>query len=116
MERQFILLPEFDRACKHLGISDDIIKEIEEFLCKNPDSGDRIQGTGGLRKLRWALPGKGKSGGIRLIYIDFVYFEKIYLITAYKKNEQENLSSKEKQILKSLVNILENELSNKRGI
>jgi len=51
----------------------------------NPDIGYIIKGIGGLRKLRWSIPGKGKSGGLRVIYIDFVLYEKLYLISVYDK-------------------------------
>ncbi|TAL31731.1 MAG: addiction module toxin RelE [Spirochaetes bacterium] len=114
MERIFILLPEFDKACKHIGITDEIIREIEEYLCIHPESGSIIQGTGGIRKLRWALPGKGKSGGARIIYIDFIIHKKIYFITAYRKNDKENLTKDDRNILKSLIAILEEELSKKK--
>ncbi len=53
---------------------------LEEFLCVNPQAGVVIEGTGGLRKLRWALPNRGKCGSIRIVHIDFIRYEKIYLI------------------------------------
>ena len=110
MEREFIILPEFDKSCKRIGLSDEDVREIEEFLCINPDFGDLIKGTGGLRKMRWALKGRGKSGGARIIYIDFISYEKIYFVTAYKKNEKDNLSKEEQNILKKLVIILEKQV------
>ncbi|HON80239.1 MAG TPA: type II toxin-antitoxin system RelE/ParE family toxin [Spirochaetota bacterium] len=110
MTREFIILPEFDKAWKHLGLSDNELKSLQQHLCLYPDQGDIIQGTGGLRKLRWAIQGKGKSGGIRVAYVDFVIFEKIYLITAYSKGDKDNLSKTERNDIKKLISLLENEL------
>lgn len=110
MTREFIILPEFDKAWKHLGLGDKELRELQEYLCLYPDQGDLIQGTGGLRKLRWAIQGKGKSGGLRIAYIDFIFYEKIYLITAYKKGEKDNLSKSERNEIKKLITVLEHEL------
>ncbi len=115
MTREFIILPEFDKQWKRLGLNDDDLIHLEEFLCLNPDYGKVIQGTGGLRKLRWAIPGKGKSGGIRILYIDFIIHEKLYLITVFKKNEIVNLNNKEKKEIKGLIKILINELRSNNG-
>ena len=70
---------------------------------KNPNAGDIMQGTGGIRKLRWVLPNKGKSGGVRVIYIDFISYGKIYLLDLYGKAEKEDLPQNEKKELKKLV-------------
>ena len=58
-----------------------------------------MRGTGGVRKMRFAFEHRGKSGSIRIIYVDFEVYEKIYLITAYPKNEKENLAVENKNIL-----------------
>ena len=63
VRREFIITREFDSVWKSLGLNDDDLNELEIFLCKNPDAGDTMKGTGGVRKLRWALDGRGKSGG-----------------------------------------------------
>ncbi len=84
-------------------LTDDQYKELQSFLIKQPDVGDLIQGTGGLRKLRWKLEGKGKRGGIRIIYYWHIKDHHIYLMTIYKKNEMADLSAQEKQILKNLL-------------
>jgi hypothetical protein len=96
-----------------MGLTEDKIREIENALMANPTIGDIIQGTGGLRKFRIPLSNTGKSGGIRVIYIDFMSYEKIYLITAYAKSELENLNKEECNELKMLVKILESELRKK---
>ena len=69
-----------------------------------------MQGTGGLRKLRFAFPGQGKSGSSRVLYVDFVIAEKIYLIFAYPKSEKDNLSKEERNNIKKLIERLEKTL------
>jgi len=110
MTREFIILPEFDKAWKHLGLGDNELRYLQQYLCLYPDQGDAISGTGGLRKLRWAIQGKGKSGGLRIAYIDFIVYEKIYLVTAYKKGEKDNLTKLERNEIKKLITVLEREL------
>lgn len=100
MTREFIISKEFDRKWKELGLNEDELGELEIFLCKNPDVGDVMEGTGGVRKFRWALEGKGKSGGARIIYLDIVFAEHIYLLTAFSKNEKTNLNKLERNQIK----------------
>jgi hypothetical protein len=68
-----------------------------------PEAGNLIRGGGGLRKIRWNIPGKGKRGGIRVIY----YWDKLddtfYMLTAYKKSKKENLTRNQLKILRQLV-------------
>lgn len=84
-------------------LSDEEYRELQCFLLKKPEAGPVIQGTGGLRKLRWGIKERGKQGGIRVIY----YFQKadahIYLMTLYAKNEGVDLSAKEKKQLKAMM-------------
>jgi hypothetical protein len=103
----------FEKCWEKIGLTDDGIAKLEEELCRDPLQGDVIKGTGGLRKLRWALPNQGKSGSVRVLYVDFVVFEKIYLIAAYTKNEKDNLSQAERNEIKKLIEGLENELKRK---
>ena len=110
MFREFIETNEFQKKWTGLGLSDIDLLELEVFLCKNPQFGDVIARTGGLRKLRWGCKGRGKRGGIRVVYIDFVLYEKIYLITAYAKNEKDNLVESEKKQIKIFIKNLEDEL------
>jgi hypothetical protein len=70
------------------------------FLLERPDAGQIVRGTGGVRKLRWAMTGRGKSGGLRVIYYWRVSNDEIWLLTMYSKNERENISS---HILKQIA-------------
>jgi hypothetical protein len=106
MIREFVMLPEFDRKWKLIGLSDKELKALQEELTINPDKGDLIQGTGGLRKIRVAFEGRGKSGSARVCYVDFAVYEKIYLVTVYTKNEKANLTKEERNEVKRLIDIL----------
>ena len=110
MTREFIMLPEFDRKWSELGFSDKELKTLQEELTVNPNKGDIMQGTGGLRKIRIAFEGRGKSGSARVCYVDFAVFERIYLITAYSKNEKDNLTDAEKKEVKRLIKLLEHSI------
>lgn len=92
----------FTRRIKEL-MSDDDYKDLQEALVNRPDMGAIIQGTGGLRKVRWKLEGRGKSGGIRAIYYWVTADEHIYMLLAYPKNEQDNLTPEQKKALKTIV-------------
>ena len=89
-------------------LEDDSYRQLQNFLLEQPLSGDIIQGTGGLRKLRWSANGKGKRGGIRTIYLYITEKSHIHLLTLYAKNEVSNLTAQEKKILKSIVEELKN--------
>ena len=115
MNREFIILPEFEKRWEKLGLTDNDLIVLEEYLCINPNIGKIIKGTGGLRKLRWSLPGKGKSGGLRIIYVDFVLYEKLYLISVYDKKHKVNLSDNEKKKVKELIKQLLSELRSKKN-
>lgn len=92
-----------------MGLSTENLKELEEKLLKNPQIGDVIQGTGGARKMRIRLDGRGKSGGGREIYLDFFEKEKLYLLFAYPKNVQQTLTEEQKQAIKALVDAIKRE-------
>lgn len=87
-------------------LSDDEYAGFQSYLLKNPDSGKIIQGSGGIRKIRWAATGKGKSGGVRIIY----YYKKtefeIWLLTIYSKS---TLSSIPAHILRQIAKEIEND-------
>ncbi len=79
---------------------------LVEYLSANPRAGDLIQGTGGVRKLRWARGGRGKSGGVRAIYYFHSEAMPLYLLTVFGKNEKSDLSGAERNELAGLVRIL----------
>lgn len=72
-------------------------------LKANPKDGDVIPGTGGIRKIRWAKPGSGKRGGIRVIYYFYDKNGILFMLTTYAKNDKVDLSSKEKKEYQNLV-------------
>ncbi len=83
-------------------LSDESYSEFQGFLAENPTAGDVIQGTNGLRKIRWAAQGKGKSGGVRVIYYHLCRAFEIRLILIYRKGIKDDLSSAEKRILSEI--------------
>lgn len=92
-----------------MGLDDRSLKDLEKVLLENPRQGNVIQGTGGARKLRIQLDARGKSGGGRIIYLDIFEKEKLYLLFAYPKNVQENLTEEQKQTIKMLVDAIKKE-------
>lgn len=86
-------------------LSDEELRHLQCELIQNPTKGDIIQGTGGLRKVRVATKGSGKSGGGRVIYL-VVSKDKIFLVLAYKKGVKDTLTNEEKNQLKSMVQLL----------
>ena len=110
MTRTFIMTQEFDKNWKSMGLTDDDLKALQEELILNPTKGDLMQGTGGLRKLRIAFEDRSKSGSGRVCYVDFAVYSKIYLITAYPKNEKDNLSKAERNAIAAVIRQLENAL------
>lgn len=110
MTRIFVELPTFRAVWKELGLTDRDLCRLQEDLLANPKAGNVMQGTGGIPKMRFAFENRGKSGSIRVIYVDFETCGKLYLLTAYPKNVKDNLSKAERNDLKQLVEILEHEL------
>ena len=70
---------------------------------QNPKVGDVIKGTKGLRKIRIAFEGQGKNGSGRVVYVDFTVYETVYLITAYPKNEKDNLAQAERNAVAKMI-------------
>ncbi|MCC7201973.1 MAG: transcriptional regulator [Nitrospirae bacterium] len=88
---EFIETPIFTRLISGY-LSDIEYSALQIELALNPESGDIIQGSGGLRKLRWSGKGKGKRGGLRIIYYWQKQNHEIWLLTIYAKNEAEDIS------------------------
>ena len=113
MTRTFVELPSFRAAWKSLNLKEEDLRRLQEELLTNPEIGSKLQGTGGVRKMRFAFEHRGKSGSIRVIYVDFFIHEKLYLLAAYAKNEKDNLTKDERNQLKKLVELLGAELEKK---
>ena len=100
----FIEAPAFTRDLwDYLDEEQYHLLQIE--LAKNPEAGEVMPGTGGFRKLRWAdqRRGKGRRGGLRIIYYYFLSDQQIWLVTLYDKDEAADLTPKQKQILRSSI-------------
>jgi hypothetical protein len=93
----FIETPLFTKQVLKL-LDDDSYKELQVDLLNSPDQGDLIQGTGGVRKTRWAL-NQGKSGGVRIIYYFIDSHGVFFMLLVYLKNKKVSLSSQEKSSL-----------------
>lgn len=87
-------------------LSEDERIELIAYLSINPNAGVLIQGTGGIRKLRWARSGRGKQGGVRVIYYFHNEEMPLYLLTLFGKNEKANISMAEKKLLSATVRVL----------
>lgn len=109
MTRTFIEVPSFTKKWHSLGLTADNLRELQNILLKDPKSGDVIQGTGGLRKIRISSTSKGKRGGCRVLYLDIELKEQIYFINVYSKNEQDDLTEDEKKSFKAVVKFLKGE-------
>ena len=114
MTRTFIEVPLFSKRWKEIGLGDDELHTLQIMLLKDSEAGPVLEGTGGIRKVRFPLKDRGKSGSVRVCYTDFAEYEVIYLITAFEKKEQENLTDDEKNVLKKLVKALREEASKNR--
>ncbi|MHB9117337.1 MAG: type II toxin-antitoxin system RelE/ParE family toxin [Burkholderiales bacterium] len=98
-------VPEYIRQAEKF-LAEGERQDIVNYLAAHPKAGDLIQGTGGIRKMRWGRGGQGKSGGVRVIYYYHSELMPLYLLTLFAKNEQGNLSKAERNGLAKLVDIL----------
>ena len=112
MTRKFIVTEVFDKHWLELGLNDEDLRKLQIHIMANPSAGDVMVGTGGLIKLRWNLSNTGKSGGIRVLYVDFIYHETVILINCYGKGEKDNLTDKEKAMYKNLIKSIGKGLKN----
>ena len=99
---EFIETPTFTRTITVL-LSDDSYAQMQMALVENPALGDLIRGGGGIRKLRFAVQGRGKSAGVRVIYYWLKDEFQIYLLLAYPKSAKDTLTDKEVALLYDLV-------------
>ncbi|SAI27499.1 Uncharacterized protein conserved in bacteria [Bordetella ansorpii] len=98
-------LPSYARLADKL-LSAGERRELVDYLAQSPKSGDIMEGTGGVRKLRWRRGGKGKSGGVRVIYYYHDDLMPLYLLTLFSKGDKANLTQAERNELACLVDIL----------
>ena len=87
-------------------LDDDEYSELQQYLIQNPEAGEVIPGSGGLRKLRWARSGVGKRGGLRIIYFVRYRPTEFWMLTLYAKAKRENIPA---HILKSLLEAFRDE-------
>lgn len=106
MKAVFVELPAFERHCQDY-LDDDSLYRLQDTLMANPQAGDMIEATGGLRKLRFgdARRAKGKRGGLRVIYYYWVRGPEFWLFTLYDKDEMADLTPEERAVLKELVKV-----------
>lgn len=106
MRAVFVELPAFERYRADY-LDDDGFSDLQTALMKDPIAGDLIEGTGGLRKVRHADPrrGKGKRGGLRVIYYWWEQGCQFWLFTLYDKDEMDDLSPKERKALKARIKL-----------
>ena len=98
-------LDEYQRRAEKL-LAERERQDIVNYVAAFPKTGDLIPGTNGVRKLRWRRGGKGKSGGVRVIYYFHSERMPLYLLTVFAKNERADLSQAERNDLASLVDTL----------
>ena len=97
----FIETPIFTKQITDL-LEDSDYRQLQINLALNPEAGDIIKSSGGLRKIRWVAQGRGKRGGIRVVYY-LIEENEIYFLFAYPKNKQENLTVEQLKILRKVV-------------
>lgn len=113
MQATFVELPPFERTCKDY-MDDEAYRLLQLELMGNPKAGPVIEGTDGLRKLRQADPrrGKGKRGGLRIIYYWWSGGDQFWLFTVYDKDQADDLTQAQRKVLKQL---LKTELENRQS-
>lgn len=106
MNAVFVELPAFERHREHY-LDEVSLRRLQNALMANPEAGDLIEGTGGLRKLRFGDPrrGKGKRGGLRVIYYYWSLGPEFWLFTLYDKDEAADLTAGQRAQLRELVKI-----------
>ena len=108
--RMFFSTFEFDKQWERMGLGDEDRNRLENEIVNNPQVGPVIRGAGGLRKMRFAFAGRGKSGSARVLYVDFVVLERIYLVYAYPKGQQDDISPEERVMFKKIIEQAKKEL------
>lgn len=96
--------------------SDEEREEFVNFIAANPEAGRVITDTGGVRKIRWAIAGRGKRSGARVIYFFYNRTAPIYLLMVYSKNVRQNLSPRDKKLLRAEVAKLKKSSGTKKDV
>ena len=114
---EFIEAPLFTQFLPEY-LNDDGYGEVQLHLVRDPEAGDLIPGSGGFRKLRWVdrRRGKGKRGGLRIVYYYFMADSYIWFMTLYDKDEVVDLSPDEKRLLKAAIEQETRERARRRGM
>ncbi len=99
---EFIETPTFTRLLADL-LTDEQYSGLQSVLVEDPQRGEVIKGGGGIRKLRYALPGRGKSGGVRAIYYWLRDDHQIYMLLIYPKSKKDDLTERETALLRDFV-------------
>jgi hypothetical protein len=101
---EFVEAPAFTRYREDY-LDDEEFSELQQYLAKNPEAGDLVPGAGGIRKVRWkdSRRGKGKRGGLRVIYYTFLSDEEIWLLTLYDKDEADDLTKEQREQLRKAL-------------
>ena len=102
-DRMFIHTKVFDKLWESLGCDDDDLAELQKAICEDPQKPPVLRGTGGVRKIRISFGRHGKSGGARVLYIDFFVRGIIGLLYVYPKSEKEDINDEERKTLKNMV-------------
>ncbi|SDT08039.1 hypothetical protein SAMN04490191_3108 [Pseudomonas lini] len=104
MDALFIELPVFQKH-RNDYLDDELFRSFQLELLKNPETGDLVEGMGGLRKVRFSdqRRGKGKRSGLRVIYYWWSGFDQFWLFTVYSKNEQDDLSPSQKKLFRQTL-------------
>ncbi len=87
-------------------LSDEEYQALQTYLMQKPDAGDLVRGSGGVRKVRWALDGGGKSGGVRVIYYWKTQDHEIWMLTIYSKSERATIPS---HVLKQIAEAIDHD-------
>ena len=111
MRRVFVYAPLIHRQIAEFDDSETISRRIENEILNSPEVGDIVPGTGGVRKFRLAdeSRGKGKRGGIRVLYLDLPHVEKTHLLFLLRKGDADDIATDEKKMIRNLVMVLKKE-------
>ncbi|WP_430444872.1 type II toxin-antitoxin system RelE/ParE family toxin [Sphingorhabdus contaminans] len=93
------------RAAQKIWSAEELA-ELVDYVAHNPEAGDIVSGTGGVRKLRWGMAGTGKRGGARIVYFYYNELCPLYLLLAYKKGQATNLTAEQKRVVAGFADMI----------